>query len=59
MIGNFFDNQSNDKYAKACLIFAKRIGLLEDDSLEASAKRCEAEMKKEQNCLKRVKSFTA
>lgn len=43
MIGNYFDNQSNEKYAKACLIFAKRIGLIDDDSLEASAKRCEDE----------------
>lgn len=53
MIGNFFDNQSNDKYAKACLIFAKRIGLLEDDSLEASAKRCEAENEKRAELLEK------
>ncbi|MGN1328622.1 MAG: hypothetical protein ACI4V4_02875 [Eubacterium sp.] len=43
MNNNSFSNQKNEQYAKACLIFAKRLGQIDDDSLEAVKKRCDAE----------------
>lgn len=43
---NFFSNEKNQQYAKACLVFAKRLGLVDDDSLEAVEKRCNAENEK-------------
>lgn len=37
---NFLTEKERD-YAKACLIFAKQIGLIDDDSLDAVGSRCE------------------
>lgn len=44
--------QKDMKYAQACLIFAKRLGLIEDDSLEAVKQRCQAENDKRAQMLK-------
>lgn len=38
--------QNNERYAKACLIFAKRLGLVDDDSLDGVKSRCEKENEK-------------
>ena len=38
--------QNNECYAKACLIFAKRLGLIDDDSLDGVKSRCEKENEK-------------
>lgn len=38
-----FSDESERKYALACLAFAKRLGLIDNDSLDAVYKRCEAE----------------
>lgn len=46
MKNNSFDNQKNEQYTRACLIFAKRLGLIDDDSLEAVKSRCDAENEK-------------
>ncbi|MGN0533925.1 MAG: hypothetical protein ACI4IK_06135 [Eubacterium sp.] len=48
----YFANQKEEQYAKACLIFAKRLGLIDDDSLEAVQERCEKENAKRQEQLK-------
>lgn len=48
----YFANQKEEQYAKACLIFAKRLGLIDDDSLEAVQERCENENAKRQEQLK-------
>lgn len=38
-----FSNDGEKKYALACLAFAKRLGLIDDDSLDAVYDRCKAE----------------
>ncbi|MGN1124087.1 MAG: hypothetical protein ACI4RR_07055 [Eubacterium sp.] len=43
MKNNSFTNEKNEQYARACLAFAKKLGLIDDDSLEGVKKRCEAE----------------
>lgn len=57
MNNNSFSNQKNEQYAKACLIFAKRLGLIDDDSLEAAKKRCDAENAKREIQLKNGEIF--
>ncbi|MGN1421041.1 MAG: hypothetical protein ACI4XC_05970 [Eubacterium sp.] len=57
MNNNSFSNQKNEQYAKACLIFAKRLGLIDDDSLEAAKKRCDAENAKREIQLKKGEIF--
>lgn len=46
MKNNSFSNENNQQYAKACLAFAKKLGLVDDDSLDAVKKRCDAENEK-------------
>lgn len=46
-----FSDESEKKYALACLAFAKKLGLIDDSSLEAVAKRCEVENQKRQQML--------
>lgn len=41
-----FRDESEKKYALACLEFAKRLGLIDDESLDGVKKRCDAENKK-------------
>lgn len=57
MIGNYFDKQDNELYARACLIFAKRLGLIDDDSLDASAKRCDEKNEKRAKMLENGEVF--
>lgn len=46
-MNNFhFSNETEKKYALACLEFAKIIGLIDDSSLDAVEKRCKAENEK-------------
>lgn len=46
-----FSDESEKKYALACLAFAEKLGLIDDSSLEAVAKRCEVENQKRQQML--------
>lgn len=41
-----FSDESEKNYALACLEFAKRLGLIDDESLDGVKKRCDAENKK-------------
>ena len=41
-----FSDENEKKYALACLEFAKRLGLIDDESLDGVKKRCDAENKK-------------
>ena len=41
-----FSDESEKKHALACLEFAKRLGLIDDESLDGVKKRCDAENKK-------------
>ena len=41
-----FTDDEKKKYALACLKFSKKLGLIDDDSLEAVIKRCDAENEK-------------
>ncbi len=41
-----FSDESEKKYALACLEFAKRLGLIDDESLDGVKKRCDAENEK-------------
>ena len=41
-----FNDDEEKKYALACLKFSKKLGLIDDDSLEAVIKRCDAENEK-------------
>ena len=41
-----FTDDEEKKYALACLKFSKKLGLIDDDSLEAVIKRCDAENEK-------------
>lgn len=54
---NSFSNQKNEQYAKACLIFAKRLGQIDDDSLEAVRERCDAENAKIEAQIKSEEIF--
>lgn len=46
-MNNFhFSDEAEKQYTLACLEFAKRIGLIDDSSLEAVTKRCKAENEK-------------
>ena len=42
----FFTTDEQRRYALACLTFARKIGLIDDNSLEAVAHRCNAENEK-------------
>lgn len=46
-----FTTDEQRKYALACLTFAKRLGLIDDNSLEAVADRCKAENEKRRQAL--------
>lgn len=37
------ENKNTDQYAKACLLFAKRLGLIDDAGMDALKKRCAGE----------------
>lgn len=41
-----FSDESEKKYTLACLEFAKRLGFIDDESLDGVKKRCDAENKK-------------
>ena len=41
-----FSDESEKKYALACLEFAKKLGLIDDESLNGVKKRCDAENEK-------------
>lgn len=41
-----FSDESEKKHALDCLEFAKRLGLIDDESLDGVKKRCDAENKK-------------
>lgn len=58
MKNNSFSNENNQQYAKACLAFAKKLGLVDDDSLDAVKKRCDAENEKRAIQQKTVRFFT-
>lgn len=47
----YFSDEKEKKRALACLLFAKRTGLIDDSSLEAVAARCEAENQKRKEML--------
>lgn len=53
-----FTDDEEKKYALACLKFSKKLGLIDDDSLEAVIKRCDAETKKENFKKKITKQYT-
>ena len=48
-----FSNEAEKKYALACLEFAKRLGLIEDSSLEAVEIRCKAENEKRKAAIEK------
>lgn len=52
MFRNSDKAQKDMNYARACLIFAKRLGLIEDDSLDTVKARCQAENEKRAQMLK-------
>lgn len=54
---NSFSKQENEQYARACLIFAKRLGQIDDDSLEAVKERCNAENAKIEAQIKNGEAF--
>ena len=47
----FFTSDREEKYAKACLVFAEQLGLIDDSSLDAVKVRCNAENEKRQRAL--------
>ncbi len=47
----YFTTEEQKRYALACLSFAQRIGLIDDDSLDAVEKRCNAENEKRRQAL--------
>lgn len=49
----YFITDEQRQYALACLTFARKIGLIDDDSLEAIAHRCNAENKKRKIALEK------
>ena len=49
----YFSDESDKKYALACLAFAKKLGLIDDSSLDAVAKRCKAENEKRSEMLEK------
>lgn len=49
----YFTSQQQKDYALACLSFAKRLGLIDDCSLEAVEKRCNAENEKRRQALEK------
>lgn len=57
MNNNSFSKQKNEEYAKACLAFAKKLNIIEDDSLEAVKERCNAENAKREAQLKNGEVF--
>ena len=53
-MNNFcFSDEKEKKYALACLEFAKRLGLIDDSSLDAAALRCKAENEKRKEMLEK------
>lgn len=48
-----FRNDDDKRYALACLTFAKKLGQIEDDSLDAVKTRCAAENEKRAKMLKK------
>ncbi len=48
-----FSGEREKKYALACLEFAKRLGLIDDSSLDAVAIRCKAENEKRSEMLEK------
>lgn len=49
----WFLSERERSYALACLSFAKKLGLIESDSLEAVAQRCDAENEKRKKQLEK------
>lgn len=47
----YFTTDKQRQYALACLIFAQKIGLIDDNSLEAVAHRCNMENEKRRQAL--------
>ena len=47
----FFTSEKEEKYAKACLTFAEKLGLIDDSSIDALKSRCEKENEKRKNAL--------
>lgn len=47
----FFTSEKEEKYAKACLAFAEKLGLIDDSSLDALKSRCEKENEKRKTAL--------
>lgn len=47
----FFTSDREEKYAKACLVFAEQLGLIDDSSLDAVVSRCENENAKRKIAL--------
>ncbi|MGN0467894.1 MAG: hypothetical protein ACI4GY_04110 [Acutalibacteraceae bacterium] len=47
----YFSDENEKNYALACLEFSKRIGLIDDSSLDAVALRCKAENEKRNKML--------
>lgn len=52
----FFYNKEESAYIRACLIFAKRLGFIDDDSFEAAELRMQKENEKRQQQLKKGES---
>ena len=48
-----FSGESEKKYTLACLAFAKKLGLIDDSSLDAVAIRCKAENEKRSEMLEK------
>lgn len=49
----YFTSQEQRNYALACLSFAKKLGLIDDCSLDAVKKRCDAENEKRRQALEK------
>lgn len=47
----YFINEKEKLYALACLVFAKKIGLIDEEGLEGVKKRCEAENERRRTAL--------
>lgn len=47
----YFTSDEQKQYTLACLIFAKRLGLIDDESLEGVAKRCNDENERRQKAV--------
>ncbi len=52
-----FTSDNEKKYAQAVLIFSKKLGLIDDDSLDGVKKRCEAENEKRKKQLESGEVF--